>query len=100
MMEKMAEPSILSIWINRRVPVEIMGDMKDLYITDARVEEIVDAGYENVKDGAYAEAFEKVCWSEADFIEDGVAVKFNYNEDTGEYTYFDTEEESRPDHSL
>ena len=79
---------------NRRVQVETAGDMKDLYITDARVEEIVDAGYENVKDGAYAEAFEGMLNATADFIEEGVASgKFNYNEDTGEYTYFDTEEE-------
>lgn len=79
---------------NRRVQVETAGDMKDLYITDARVEEIIDAGYENVKDGAYAEAFEGMLNATADFIEDGVASgKFNYNEDTGEYTYFDTEEE-------
>lgn len=58
---------------NRRVQVETAGDMKDLYITDARVEEIVDAGYENVKDGAYAEAFEGMLNATADFIEDGVA---------------------------
>ena len=64
---------------NRRVQVETAGDMKDLYITDARVEEIIDAGYENVKDGAYAEAFEGMLNATADFIEDGVASgKFNY----------------------
>ena len=75
---------------NRRVQVETAGDMKDLYITDERVDGIIDAGYEDVKNGEYAEAFEAMLNTTADYIEDGVVSgKFNYNEDTGETTYYD-----------
>ena len=78
---------------NRRVQVETAGDMKSLYITDDRVEGIIDAGYEDVEDGAYATAFEAMLNATADYIENGVVEdKYNYNEDSGigEYADYDT----------
>lgn len=81
---------------NRRVQVETAGDMKSLYITDDRVDGIIDAGYEDVKDGAYATAFEAMLNATVDYIEDGVVDgKFDYNEDTGEISYYDTGKEIR-----
>ncbi len=79
---------------NRRVQVETAGDMKVRYITDDRVDGIIDAGYEDVKDGAYAAAFEAMLNATVDYIEDGVVDgKYTYNEDTGEYDYYDTGKE-------
>ena len=81
---------------NRRVQVETAGDMKVRYITDDRVDGIIDAGYEDVKDGAYAAAFEAMLNATVDYIEDGVVDgKYTYNEDAGEYDYYDTEKEIR-----
>lgn len=81
---------------NRRVQVETVGDMKVRYITDDRVDGIIDAGYEDVKDGAYAAAFEAMLNATVDYIEDGVVDgKYTYNEDTGEYDYYDTGKEIR-----
>ena len=81
---------------NRRVQVETAGDMKVRYITDDRVDGIIDAGYEDVKDGAYAAAFEAMLNATVDYIEDGVVDgKYTYNEDTGEYDYYDTGKEIR-----
>ena len=74
---------------NRRVQVETAGDMKVRYITDDRVDGIIDAGYEDVKDGAYAAAFEAMLNATVDYIEDGVVDgKYTYNEDAGEYDYY------------
>lgn len=71
---------------NRRVQLETAGDMKDLYITDRRVDGIIDAGYDYVKSGDYMEAFEAMLDATAQYIEDGiVSGKYTYNEDTGEY---------------
>ena len=79
---------------NRRVQVETAGDMKVRYITDDRVDGIIDAGYEDVKDGAYAAAFEAMLNATVDYIEDGVVDgKYTYDEDTGEYDYYDTGKE-------
>ncbi len=79
---------------NRRVQVESAGDMKVRYITDDRVDGIIDAGYEDVKDGAYAAAFEAMLNATVDYIEDGVVDgKYTYDEDTGEYDYYDTGKE-------
>lgn len=51
-------------------------------------------GYEDVKDGAYAAAFEAMLNATVDYIEDGVVDgKYTYNEDTGEYDYYDTGKE-------
>lgn len=81
---------------NRRVRVETAGDMKVRYITDDRVDGIIDAGYEDVKDGAYAAAFEAMLNATVDYIEDGVVDgKYTYNEDAGEYDYYDTGKEIR-----
>ena len=81
---------------NRRVQVETAGDMKVRYITDDRVDGIIDVGYEDVKDGAYAAAFEVMLNATVDYIEDGVVDgKYTYNEDTGEYDYYDTGKEIR-----
>ena len=81
---------------NRRVQVETAGDMKVRYITDDRVDGIIDAGYEDVKDGAYAAAFEAMLNATVDYIEDGVVDgKYTYHEDAGEYDYYDTEKEIR-----
>lgn len=81
---------------NRRVQVETAGDMKVRYITDDRVDGIIDAGYEDVKDGAYAAAFEAMLNATVDYIEDGVVDgKYTYDEDTGEYDYYDTGKEIR-----
>ena len=81
---------------NRRVQVETAGDMKVRYITDDRVDGIIDAGYEDVKDGAYAAAFEAMLNATVDYIEDGVVDgKYTYNEDIGEYDYYDTGKEIR-----
>ena len=81
---------------NRRVQVETAGDMKVRYITDDRVDGIIDAGYEDVKDGAYAAAFEAMLNAAVDYIEDGVVDgKYTYNEDAGEYDYYDTGKEIR-----
>ena len=81
---------------NSRVQVETAGDMKVRYITDDRVDGIIDAGYEDVKDGAYAAAFEAMLNATVDYIEDGVVDgKYTYNEDAGEYDYYDTEKEIR-----
>ena len=81
---------------NRRVQVETAGDMKVRYITDDRVDGIIDAGYEDVKDGAYATAFEAMLNATVDYIEDGVVDgKYTYDEDTGEYDYYDTGKEIR-----
>ena len=81
---------------NRRVQVETAGDMKVRYITDDRVDGIIDVGYEDVKDGAYAAAFEAMLNATVDYIEDGVVDgKYTYDEDTGEYDYYDTGKEIR-----
>ena len=67
---------------NRRVQVETAGDMKVRYITDDRVDGIIDVGYEDVKDGAYAAAFEAMLNATVDYIEDGVVDgKYTYNEE-------------------
>lgn len=53
-------------------------------------------GYEDVKDGAYAAAFETMLNATVDYIEDGVVDgKYTYNEDAGEYDYYDTGKEIR-----
>lgn len=49
-----------------------------------------------MKDGAYAAAFEAMLNATVDYIEDGVVDgKYTYNEDAGEYDYYDTGKEIR-----
>ncbi len=71
---------------NRTLQVETAGAMKELFITDSRVENILDAGYPYLTEGDYAECFVSMLDQTAAYIADGVVSgKYVYNEDTGEY---------------
>ena len=63
--------------------------MLDKYITDKRVDGIVDAGYEYLKAEKYQDCFLAMLDTCAGYIEDGVVSgKYVYNEDTGEYRVY------------
>lgn len=68
---------------NREVYVSTAGDMR-YYITDEKVEEILDAGYPYVSDGAYARAIARMLDEADDIIGEGIqSNQYIYDEETG-----------------
>lgn len=68
---------------NREVYVSTAGDML-YYVTDEKVEEILDEGYTYVADGDYAKAMVKMLERADDIIEDGIQKdQYIYDEETG-----------------
>lgn len=68
---------------NRELYVSTAGDMR-YYITDARVEEILDAGYDEVADGEYAQAMENMLKKTDALIRKGIpGGQYLYDEETG-----------------
>lgn len=74
---------------HRTLQVETAGEMKERFITDKRVEGILDAGYSYLTEGDYGECFLAMLDQTTEYIEDGVAAgKYIYHEDTGEYRVY------------
>lgn len=68
---------------NREVYVSTAGDML-YYVTDKKVEEILDEGYGYVADGDYAKAMAGMLEKADDIIEDGIQDgQYIYDEETG-----------------
>lgn len=58
------------------------------YLTDKRIEDILDDAYGYASDGEYAEMFQVMLEDIADYYDQGVVKNHRtYNEDTGTYTY-------------
>ena len=69
---------------NRKVWISTAGDMQ-YYLTDARVEDVIDAGYGEIKAGNYYQAVCRMLERTAQWIEEGIpADQYTYNEETGE----------------
>ncbi len=76
---------------NREIVIRAFGECR-FYITDDRTEEILDAGYESVSDGRYADAL-KAMLAEAGeaYREETPQDNFLYDEDTGETVGYEEE---------
>lgn len=73
---------------NREVRVEANQDMQ-YYLTDKRADEVIDAGYDDVKNGDYYDCFENMLDQTVQFLDAGVpAGQYTYDEDTGEYEVY------------
>lgn len=56
---------------NRQVWISTAGDMI-YYLTDDRIQEVIDRGYEQLKNGEYAACFLNMLEGAADYVEEGI----------------------------
>lgn len=69
---------------NREVYLATTGEAV-YYLTDDRIEDIIDSGYGNVADGFYADAFSEMIEATADAWDMGIpSDQYTYDTDTGE----------------
>lgn len=69
---------------NREVYIATTGN-SIYYLTDDRIQDVIDAGYDEVKNEAYADAFTGMIRATADWYEEGIpADQYTYDTDTGE----------------
>lgn len=74
---------------NREIYLVTAGDAF-IYLSDKRIDHILDDAYGYVSDGAYAEMFQVMLEDITAYYEQGVVKNHGtYNEDTGTYTYTD-----------
>lgn len=79
---------------NREVYVATTGE-PIYYLTDDRIEDIIDAGYDNVVNGFYADAFVAMLDETQDMYGLGIpSDQYTYDEDTGEITYYNQKKHS------
>lgn len=59
------------------------------YLTDARVDAVIDAGYENLKDKDYAEGILQMLNETESYLEDGIpSNQYNYDTETGKVSRY------------
>jgi len=69
---------------NRELRIETAGNMQ-YYLTDDRIEQVLDAGYNNLTEGQYYDCFSNLLEQTQAFIEEGVpSNQYIYDTETGE----------------
>lgn len=69
---------------NREVRIETAHNMQ-YYLTDSRVDEVIDAGYDDLVDGQYGQCFQKMLERTEYFLKKGIpSDQYIYDSETGE----------------